>query len=244
VEKLVSLIPVVFVVALVVERVFPARPLPAVRHWLLKGFLFFLISGVIHTAVPSAVARCVGSHAPLSLMKLGTLPAAAVAFVTSDLVAYLIHRLMHRSPFLWRWAHQMHHSAERVDVAGFPYTHPFDSLLLTATTSTLVALLGIGPDAGALTGFIGFFYAVFQHVNVRTPRWLGYVVQRPESHSVHHARGVHAYNYANFPLWDLLFGTFRNPPTFMEEAGFWDGASARMGALLLGRDVSTSAEQR
>ena len=56
--------------------------------------------------------------------------------------------------------------------------------------------------------------------------------------AVHHARGIHAYNYGNFPLWDVLFGTFRNPATFPQEAGFWDGASARVGAMLLGRDVS------
>jgi hypothetical protein len=30
--------------------------------------------------------------------------------------------------------------------------------------------------------------AVFQHTNIRTPQLLGYIVQRPESHSVHHAR--------------------------------------------------------
>jgi sterol desaturase/sphingolipid hydroxylase (fatty acid hydroxylase superfamily) len=48
---------------------------------------------------------------------------------------------------------------------------------------------------------------------------------------------VHAYNYANIPLWDMLFGTFRNPPAFPERYGFWDGASAQMGAMLLGRDV-------
>ena len=35
------LIPSTFVVMLLVERAFPARPLPKVRFWLLKGLLFF-----------------------------------------------------------------------------------------------------------------------------------------------------------------------------------------------------------
>ena len=55
---------------------------------------------------------------------------------------------------------------------------------------------------------------------------------------MHHARGVHAFNYADFPLWDLVFGTFRNPRAFEAETGFWDGASKRVGKLLLGRDVA------
>jgi len=91
--------------------------------------------------------------------------------------------------------------------------------------------------AAALGGYLGFFYAMFQHLNIRTPRWLGYLIQRPEAHSVHHGRGIHAYNYGNFPLQDLLLGTFRNPKGFTPEAGFWDGASAQVGAMLLGRDV-------
>lgn len=36
----------------------------------------------------------------------------------------------------------------------------------------------------------------------------------------------------------MLFGTFRNPKTMNEEAGFYDGASSRVGEMLLGRDVS------
>jgi hypothetical protein len=78
---------------------------------------------------------------------------------------------------------------------------------------------------------------MFQHLNVKTPRWLGYIVLRPEQHSVHHERGVHAYNYGNLAFMDILFGTFRNPEGFSREQGFWDGASAKVGAMLVGRDV-------
>ena len=49
------------------------------------------------------------------------------------------------------------------------------------------------------------------HWNVSTPAWLGYLIQRPESHCVHHQHGLHRYNYADLPVWDMLFGTFRNP---------------------------------
>jgi sterol desaturase/sphingolipid hydroxylase (fatty acid hydroxylase superfamily) len=80
---------------------------------------------------------------------------------------------------------------------------------------------------------------MFQHANIKTPRWLGYIVQRPESHCVHHERGVHRFNYSDLPLWDMVFGTFRNPAEWRGEAGFYKGASSRILAMLLGRDVST-----
>jgi len=81
---------------------------------------------------------------------------------------------------------------------------------------------------------------VFQHANLKTPRWVGYLVQRPESHAVHHERGVHAYNYSDLPLWDMVFGTFRNPAADrpLPQQGFYDGASARLLDMLLFRDVS------
>lgn len=233
------LIPITFVLFLLLERLFPARQLPKVKGWLLLGIVAFVVSGLINGLVPALVVGMLGGKSLLHLSGLGTWLGAVVAFVIVDFVAYGIHRLLHNVHFIWRWTHQMHHSAERLDIAGGVYFHPFDIALQTFVTSLGVAALGVTADAAALAGFIGFFYAMFQHLNVRTPRWLGYVIQRPEAHSVHHARGVHAYNYGNFPLSDILFGTFRNPAEFMPEGGFWDGASFKIAAMLIGRDVGT-----
>jgi len=231
------LIPVTFVAMLIIERVFPARTLPKVRRWLPKGILFFVISAGLNGAIPPVLAAALGGHAPLHL---GTLPlwaAVPIGLLASDALSYAVHRLLHNVPFLWRWTHQMHHSAERLDMAGAVYFHPFDTLAQGAAPSLVVLLLGLSPDAAAIVGFMGFFVGMFQHINVRTPQWLGYFIQRPEAHSVHHARGVHAYNYGNLPIWDILLGTFRNPTTFTEPTGFWDGASSQVGAMLLGRDI-------
>jgi sterol desaturase/sphingolipid hydroxylase (fatty acid hydroxylase superfamily) len=235
------IIPVSFILALVVERLFPARPLPKVRRWLLKGLVFFAITFVVNGAMPALVAVLIGDHTPLHLGHLGTVAGGLVGFLVSDFVSYWVHRLMHRVPFLWRWTHQMHHSAERMDLSGIAYAHPFDTLASFGMTSLAVALLGISPAAGALAGLLGYACALLQHSNVRTPRLLGYLIQRPEGHGVHHQRGVHAYDYGSFSLWDILFGTFRNPAAFPEAYGFWDGASSRLGAMLAGRDVGNPA---
>jgi sterol desaturase/sphingolipid hydroxylase (fatty acid hydroxylase superfamily) len=236
-EVLTVLIPVTFFAMLALERVFPGRPLPKVKGWLLKGLAFFVISAAFNALLPAIIGPAVGPHAPLHLASLGTIPSAILAFLVGDLLNYVVHRTLHTVPFLWRWTHQMHHSAERVDMAGAVYFHPFDLVVQIAPTTAAAALLGISADAGAIAGFAGAVFGLFQHMNVRTPQWLGYVIQRPEAHAVHHARGVHAYNYGNFMLWDIVLGTFRNPTTFTEPAGFWDGASSKVGAMLLGRDI-------
>jgi sterol desaturase/sphingolipid hydroxylase (fatty acid hydroxylase superfamily) len=236
------LFPVTFIVMLLVERKFPARELPKVRFWLLKCIVFFVLGAVVGGVGPVVFASAVHDYAPLDLSGLGGVLGGLVAFVASELAGYATHRLLHNIPWLWRWTHQMHHSAERVDVAGSAYFHPFDTLLQTSVVTIVVGSLGVSTDAAALAGYLQFFAGMFQHLNVRTPQWLGYVIQRPEAHAVHHARGVHAYNYGNFiMLWDMLLGTFRNPVSFTGPAGFWDGASAELGAMLIGRDVGEPA---
>ena len=231
------LFPASYFLLLALERFLPGRRQPPVRRWMGKGVLFFLLSGVITTAVPAAVSAALGGRALLHLGRFGVAGGALTATLVSSLTAYLLHRAMHRSPFLWRWFHQMHHSAERMDLAGMAYQHPFEIVLAFGLPGIATHLLGLSVDAAALAGFLGFATSVFQHTNIRTPRFFGWLLMRPEAHALHHARGVHAYNYGSVPLWDVVFGTYRNPVGFPDEYGFWNGASSRMGAMLIGRDV-------
>ncbi|MFO0634469.1 MAG: sterol desaturase family protein [Nannocystaceae bacterium] len=231
------LFPLVFFVALAIDRVVAARPQPVVRHWALKGTIFFLLTAFIRTAIPAAIAGALAGHTLFDLSGLGMIGGAVAVVLLVTFADYWLHRTAHRWDWLWRWAHQMHHSAERVDLAGFSYGHPFDNVLAAVVGALAVAVLGVTPEAAAVAGFFGFLTALFDHINIRTPRWVGYLVQRPEAHTLHHHRGVHAYNYG-LPLWDMLFGTFRNPVRVEGPAGFWDGASTRVLPMLLGRDVS------
>lgn len=228
-----------FAVGLALERIFAARSLPKVRGWQLRAWISWVFTFAINGAVPMGVAVAWAGLPSLGLDRLGLVGGALVTLLVTDFLSYWVHRLQHRSPAFWRWTHQLHHSAERVDVVGAAWFHPFDIGLQAAVGALAVMALGVSPDAAALGGLMNPMLAVFQHLNVRTPVWLGYVLQRPEGHSVHHERGVHAYNYGNLSVWDLAFGTFRNPRDFAPSAGFYDGASARVVPMLLGRDVST-----
>jgi len=171
---------------------------------------------------------------------LGTIGGAVVGVLVYELFHYGYHRAAHEWDWLWRAGHQMHHSAESLDAFGANYLHPFDAAMFT-TCSSLVFFpsLGLNVEAGVLATLFLTFNAMFQHANIATPRWLGFLIQRPESHNIHHARGIHRYNYSDLPLWDMVFGTFRNPgDTDGMETGFYKGASARIMEMLIGRDVS------
>ena len=234
------LIPTIFALYLGLERVLPGQPQPAVRGWWKRGLAFFALAFVLNGAGPALIAMALGPQRGLGLSTLGSFGGALAVLLVGDFVAYAIHRTMHNVPWLWRWTHQLHHSAERMDMLGASFSHPFDFILSNVVPSSLVTIfLGVTPEAAAVGGLLGFVLGVFPHLNVKTPSWLGYLLQRPEMHALHHTRGVHAFNYGNLALSDLVFRTWRNPVTFPDAPyGFYDGASARVGAMLLGRDVS------
>ena len=39
-------------------------------------------------------------------------------------------------------------------------------------------------------------------------------------------------------MFDILFGTFRNPKEFVAESGFYDGASAKVPQILVFKDIA------
>jgi sterol desaturase/sphingolipid hydroxylase (fatty acid hydroxylase superfamily) len=223
----------------------PGRAYPQMRLWRLKGFAFFVLNIGLFTTLPFLWDEWLGAHRVIDATGLGTGLGALVALLVVQLCSYTWHRSMHNSKLLWRFFHQMHHSAERVDIFGAMYFSPLDVLGFALVGSlAMVWLVGVSPEAAVLANGIATFASLFQHANLRTPQWLGYVLQRPENHALHHQRGVHASNYGDIAFWDIVFGTFENPATVDAEAGFYDGASERIGAMLLGKDVGTRPEPR
>lgn len=219
----------------------PARKFPRVRAWRFRGVLYFATFLVLSTVLPGWWDGALGAYRLFDATGLGTAGGLIVGMLAYHLSAYGWHRLMHRSSFLFRWVHQMHHSAERIDVWSAMIFSPWGMVAWTFVSSfALVLVVGITPRAAMIVTLINTFLALFQHSNLRTPRWLGYLIVRPESHTLHHHRGVHAYNYSDLPLIDMIFGTFKNPTSEAAErpVGFYDGASNRVLDMLLGQDVT------
>lgn len=221
------------------EALFPARPLPPVRGWRTRALLVFAVYFFLSSYLPLLWSETLAKVQLFNLESVHPAVGTGIAVLVYEFLVYGWHRAMHRTTWLWRGFHQMHHSAERVDSFGAFYFSPLDILGWTVLGS-LTLTVGVGLSAQAVSWFLyaTTFLGVIQHTNIRTPQWLGYFVQRPESHSVHHARGIHRHNYSDLPLWDIVFGTFRNPKDFATEAGFHPGASALIPQMLLFRDVA------
>jgi sterol desaturase/sphingolipid hydroxylase (fatty acid hydroxylase superfamily) len=222
-----------------IERLRPGRALPQVQTWWLRVAFFNLAQiGVVFLAGTTWDRWLVGKR-PWSLDHLGVVGSALVGYVTITFIYYWWHRARHSIPFLWRWLHQLHHSPERIEVVTSFYKHPLELLASGILSSVIVYLIvGLDVPAATLAVTITGVAEIFYHWNVRTPRWIGWLIPRPESHLIHHERNRHVFNYADLPIWDILFGTFKNPVSNDVLCGFDPPRELRLRAMLMGRDVN------
>jgi sterol desaturase/sphingolipid hydroxylase (fatty acid hydroxylase superfamily) len=222
-----------------------ARPWPAVAGWWLRaGLLNGVQIGAVYLAGVTWDRWFAAWRPPWSADGLGVLGGAVVGYAVITFVYYWWHRWRHESPLLWRWFHQVHHSAQRIEVLTSFYKHPLEILANGVLSSAILYLVvGVGPEAAALAVLFTALAELFYHWNVRTPFALGYLVQRPEAHCLHHQEGVHAHNYADLPLWDMAFGTFRNPPVWQGRCGFGAEAEPRLAEMLVGIDLSSACSE-
>jgi len=221
------------------ESFFPARVLPKIKYWKLRGLAFFIAYMLLTTYIPLVWDDFFASYQLINLSTL-TLPIQVILGIfLFEVVQYGWHISMHKSDFLFRVSHQIHHSAERLDVPSAFMFSVNDMVGLSLVGSVSFALvMGLSPQAITIIILTLTFLGIFQHANINTPRWIGYIIQRPESHTIHHAKGIHRYNYTDLPIIDMLFGTFKNPKSYEHETGYYLGASNKIIEMLLFRDIS------
>ena len=230
---------VVAVVMIAVEIMRPGRSWPQVSGWWTRAAL--LNACQVGTAYLAGFAwdGWMLRRRLWSADVLGVNGGAIVGYFVITFVYYWWHYWRHRYDFLWRWLHQVHHSPQRIEVITSFYKHPFELIANGILSSAILYLLvGVGSEAASYAVLMTGLAELFYHWNVRTPYWLVFIVQRSESHRIHHQEGVHSYNFADLPLWDMLFGTFRNPRRWDARCGFGPEKEHRLGAMLAGVDVN------
>lgn len=216
-----------------------ARPWPQVAGWWGRALLLNGVQLTLAWVAAHTWELGMADWRPWSADSLGTTGGALVGYFVITFIYYWWHRWRHAVGVLWRWLHQVHHSPARIEIITSFYKHPLEILANSwLSTAILYLLVGVGPEACAYAVLITGLAELFYHWNIRTPYWIGFFIQRPESHCVHHQRDLHAYNYADLPLWDILFGTFHNPRNWRGSCGFALDGERNLGKLLSGEEIS------
>jgi len=234
----VILIVVVTLAFFIMERMRPGRQLPHVRGWYARAALMNLMQLALIGAGGLVWNRFFRENA---LLDLGGWPSPVLEgffyWFFGTFIFYWWHRLRHAKGF-WLIFHQVHHSPSRIEVLTSFYKHPIEIAADSLIASFFIYFVfGGSALAGAWTSFFGAAGEYFYHSNIRTPQWLGWFIQRPEHHSVHHELDVHQYNFGDLTIWDRLFGTFKEAPDFVKRCGFPGNAEERLPEMLAFRDV-------
>lgn len=208
---------------LVLEGCFPARRAKLTKRvrWLGNFSLLIISSVVARLIIPVGVTGIAlyAAEQNIGLFNNINLPnwlIITLSLLLLDLMIYWQHRLFHIVPVLWRF-HKVHHGDSHIDASTGLRFHPVEIVLSILLKGLAVLILGVPAIAViifevALNGF-----ALFNHANIRLPRWLEYplrtVLITQVLHRIHHSQVVEETN-SNYGFsvswWDKLFGSYKS----------------------------------
>ena len=145
-------------------------------------FNFFLFSLIIYNAASDVVVRFLNdiilsisgfdlqASNPMRMLPLWAI--LLIGFVVRDFVQWWVHRLLHRSSFLWEF-HKVHHSVEQMGFAAHLRYHWMENVVYRSIEYLPLALLGIGLYDFFIIHIFTLAVGHYNHSNITVP---GYVM--------------------------------------------------------------------
>jgi sterol desaturase/sphingolipid hydroxylase (fatty acid hydroxylase superfamily) len=227
----------VFMCVFTLEVIVPASKNRCDRRWMILASGVSLFQSIFTVGAGLVFIEIFSSISIFSFKSENIFLQGCFGFLLTSFIAYWWHRSMHKFDLLWRIFHQLHHSPRRIEALTSFYMHPFDAIAATFLNALCCYLiLGLDAYGTAVSLIIAALYNIYIHADLKTPYWLGFAIQRPEMHRVHHKHMHHKQNYG-LSIWDLLFGTFSNPKEYIQEVGFDEARENRIYEMLKTKDV-------
>ncbi|WP_395683494.1 sterol desaturase family protein [Dokdonella sp.] len=220
----------VFTAAELVAR----QPVPWHRRVvnLVNGLVVLLVIFVAGPLVAGTLHWLQGSlgYKPLFLLDryVPFAPLAALVFLLAyDLGYYWFHRWQHASSLLWR-VHAVHHSETDLNATSYVRQHFLENVVQSfAVLVPLLMVVPIMPRTLAWVALISAMVQFFAHAALPIHFGpLSALLISPRLHRIHHStdRAESDSNYASmFPLWDVVFRTYRSPSPRPERTGLHSG---------------------
>lgn len=144
-------------------------------------FNFFIFSLVIYNAASSVVVDIFNS----SIVALTSFDLQAynpmqhwsywavllTGFVLRDFIQWNVHRLLHRSEWLWEY-HKVHHSVEQMGFAAHLRYHWMENIVYRVIEYIPLALMGIGLHDYFIIHIFTLIVGHYNHANIRIPEWI------------------------------------------------------------------------
>lgn len=181
---------------------------PSPSEWRWYGVYFLLTtaaSGVAQYLVAATVSVLTPEEPALHLWE--EIP---VALLVGSLASYLVHRIGHTNPILWRF-HGVHHVPDKVNVANNGVNHILDIVIAQGFVQLSLALIGFSRESVLVVGLFVAVQGYFIHANIDVRiGLLNHVLASPEQHRLHHSADLsEAGHYgSDLSVWDHLFDSY------------------------------------
>lgn len=144
-------------------------------------FNFFLFSLIIYNAASMVVVNFFNNiiqgitgfdlQASNPMRELPAWSILLIGFVVRDFIQWWVHRLLHRSAWLWEF-HKVHHSVEQMGFAAHLRYHWMENVVYRTIEYIPLALLGIGLYDFFIIHIFALTIGHYNHSNITVP---GYV---------------------------------------------------------------------
>lgn len=203
-----------------------ARAVPRAGRWFTNLAMVTLDGLVLRAMAVGMPFLAVGAAVDAWRLGWGIFNTVAVPFWVASLLSILIldfaiwlqHLITHKVPLFWRF-HRVHHADRDFDVTTAVRFHPVEIAASMLLKIGVIYLIGAPALAVLAFEILLNGTALFNHANLRLPRWLDgllrLVIVTPDMHRVHHSalRHEHDSNYGfALSIWDRIFRTYRAQP--------------------------------
>ena len=203
------------------ERLVPRRrgPMERTVRWPANFFLTFVNVIALGALPVSLLATAFWAQSNgwglLNQLSLPLTVALAITLLVRGFISFFTHYLMHMVPLLWR-IHRVHHLDTELDVSTTVRGHPLEFAVQTLIAVPIAVAFGLTPWVLVFYELLDVVVNLWSHSNIRLPvaldRVVRYVIVTPDLHRIHHSAWKPETNSnfsAVFPVWDLVFATFR-----------------------------------
>ena len=204
---------------LVVEQVHYFRRIEKGRRWKtnfsLTGIAIVSMLAIPFTFISTAKFAENNNWGLLNRVEINWIALGMLTLVLRGFISFFTHFLSHKIPIFWR-VHRVHHLDTAMDVSTTVRFHPFEFIINSIIGLPIVVLFGFPVWGLMLYELLDIVITLFSHSNTSLPkkleRILRYVIVTPDLHRTHHSahQPETDSNYsAVFPIWDIIFNTFR-----------------------------------
>lgn len=191
-----------------IEQVRNPGPTDWVRN-LQAYVLDFAMAFFVHQYWPTWMGGSLFDSASLSIWI-----ALPIFVVVRDFTEWFYHYAQHRLPWLWAM-HSLHHSDPQMTALTTNRHFWGDRFIKSVTIWTIAAMVIVPTEEMYKVYVIISLYNYFIHANLKVNFGrFSWMLNCPAYHRLHHSRLPEHYDTnlaALFPIWDVIFGTYRRP---------------------------------